>query len=251
MNISREQIQDKINAEKFKALQDLKQVELRLFENCKTDFMKWLELTEFLEKLKEAEHELVHDSQQEMIDLELKSNFELFVEKIIATNFKDEFQSIFTDYVDDEVEKALEKFLANKGLMGVMIHLRNHMDAETNKLRFKLFKDFEDWNFQTKPNRAAKESMKQSMNFLQVVKEIEYLAQKRLDKITEEFVESLDNKSLQEATTSIQLSETLIQSVMQFVFNEIERKLNVMMEEYKTVSQILQENIKKKILEEN
>ncbi len=245
MNASRKQIQDKINSEKFRALQDLKQVELRLFENSKHDFIKWLELTEFLEKLKEAEYDLIHDQKQELQDLELTANFETIVKEIVENNFEDNFQAVFTDYLDKEVEKTLEKFLTNKGLMGVMIHLRNHMDAESHKLKMKLLDAQMNWIVQNQKTQ----SLEESMNFMRMTKQIERIAERRLDEITEEFIESLDTKTLQEAATSIQLSESLIKSVMQFVFERIEGKLNVIMEEYKTVSTILQENIKKKIME--
>ncbi|WP_338790075.1 hypothetical protein [Bernardetia sp. MNP-M8] len=245
MSPSKKQIQDKINSEKFKALQDLKQVELRLFESNKTDFVKWLELTEFLEKLKEAEYDLIYDQEQELQDLELSANFETIVKEIVENNFEDKFQAVFADYLDKEVEKALAKFLTNKGLMGVMIHLRNHMDAESHKLKMKLLDAQMDWIVKNQKTQ----SLEESMHFMRMTKQIERVAEKRLDEITEEFIESLDTKTLQEAATSIQLSESLIKSVMQFVFERVQDKLNIILEEYKTVSLILQENIKKKIME--
>lgn len=245
MSPSKKQIQDKINSEKFKVLQDLKQVELRLIESNQNDFAKWLELTEFLEKLREAEYELIYDREQEFRDLELTANFETIVKEILEDNFEDNFQAIFADYVDKEVEKTLEKFLANKGLMAVMIHLRNHMDADSDKLKKKLLAAQMDWIIEN----GKEETLKESMKFFRMTKQIDRLAERRLDEITEEFVASLDTKTLREAATSIQLSETLLKSVMQFVFERIESKLNVIMEEYKTVSLILQENIKKKIME--
>ncbi len=246
MKASKKQIRARIIEEKYKAFQDLKQIELRLTETHKKDFEKWIALNEYFEELEKTEYELIHEDIEEEQDIELRTLFEITTKQIIDSSSRDSFHTVFTDYLEKDVRETVEKFLVNKGLMGVMINLREYMDVASKELSHKMFKEHDNW-ISKDPN---KDLFKEMRKFMKMRKQIEVLSQNRLDKITEEFVNSLDTKTLKEAALSVQLSEDLIKSVMQFVFERIEAKLNVMMEEYKMVSTILQENIKKKIMEE-
>ncbi|WP_338761162.1 hypothetical protein WAF17_14945 [Bernardetia sp. ABR2-2B] len=245
MKTSKKQIRDRIIEEKYKAFQDLKQIELRLMETHKKDFEKWIALNEYFEELEKTEYELIHEDIEEEQDAELRTLFEMTTKQIIDMSSRDIFHTVFTDYLEKEVQNSVEKFLNNKGLMGVMIHLREYMDVASKELTLKMFKEHDKWVSKD----PKKDSFQEMRTFLKMRKQIEILSQNRLDEITEEFVNSLDNKTLKEAALSVQLSESLIKTTMEFVFNRIEAKLNVIMEEYKTVSTILQENIKKKIME--
>jgi hypothetical protein len=245
MKASKKQIRDRIIEEKYKAFQDLKQIELRIIETHQKDFERWIALSEYFEELEKTEYELIHEDIEEEQDVELRTLFEMTTKQIIDSSSRDTFHTIFTDYLEKDVQDTLEKFLANKGLMGVMINLREYMDVASKELTIKMFKEHDNW-ISKDPN---KDFMKEFRIFTSMRKQIDILAQERLDEITEEFVNSLDTKTLKEAALSVQLSESLIKTTMEFVFNRIEGKLNVIMEEYKTVSTILQENIKKKIME--
>lgn len=245
MKASKKQVRDKIIEEKYKAFQDLKQIELRLMETHKKDFERWIALNEYFEELEKTEYELIHEDIEEEQDIELRTLFEMTTKQIIDASSRDTFHTVFTDYLEKEVQDTLEKFLANKGLMGVMMHLREYMDVVSKELTHKMFKEHDNWVSKD----AKKDSFTEMRVFMKMRKQIEILSQERLDKITEEFVNSLDNKTLKEAALSIQLSESLIKSVMQFVFERVQDKLNIILGEYKTVSTILQENIKKKIME--
>ncbi|WP_375562795.1 hypothetical protein ACE193_09800 [Bernardetia sp. OM2101] len=245
MSPSKKQIRDRIIEEKYKAFQDLKQIELRLMETHKKDFEKWIALNEYFEELERTEYELIHEDIEEEHDVELRTLFEMTTKQIIDMSSRDTFHTVFTDYLEKDVQDAVEKFLNNKGLMGVMIHLREYMDVASKELTLKMFKEHDNWVSKD----PKKDSFQEMKTFMKMRKQIEVLSQNRLDEITEEFVNSLDNKTLKEAALSVQLSESLLKTTMDFVFNRIEEKLNVIMEEYKTVSLILQENIKKKIME--
>ncbi|MEM6298778.1 MAG: hypothetical protein AAF740_08840 [Bacteroidota bacterium] len=250
MAFERQDLIDKMSYERFRLKMKIQELEKVLIEKSPKEFQAWLSYNEALEELNEFQYSLLEDEDDLLNNEYLKVHFERFVLEIINDDFKDKFYTIFNYYIESELKGAYDSFLADKGLMAVFLKLRNYLDVEESRVRDKIWADIEEWELKQWNGEVPKLPARENVNMLlKIRRTVEQSARKRLEEITDEYLENLQDENHQSIMNSIRLSESIIASVCEFVSNSLNEKLQSVVREYQIVSEVLQKNIKKRRLE--
>lgn len=244
--MDKKEILAKLKKEKLSIKKKIEELEIQISNTLYIEYQEINELKTYYNEIESIEDDLLINLPVERDNQKLRHSFEEFTKVILEDNFDDKFYSIFNDFLTEELKSVYSNFLAEKGIMGVLIKLRDYIEFEEKELRKKmldkhseLYAQREGETFRDKIKRVNKAR-----------KLIEEKAKEELNSITEEYLDSLKNREYLDTIKSLQLSESLIRSVGEYLANQISNQIQIYIEEHTTVSKILQENIKERIKRE-
>ena len=239
MGISKKEIIEKLRGERFKALNEQNELEKKLMVNNAKEFLAWIEISKYLEELKNIEDTIIAEDIEAKLDPELQINFETFIQDVSLEGFKESFFSIFSEYLDEELVKAYDNFLSKKGLMAVFLEMRDNLDLTEEKIKEKFRLEFEKW---LKHNPEVRPGEKY-IAFNSLKNKIESAAYEKLDRMTKHYINSFPSNSPKEAMESLKMAESLIDLICEYIVNKTNNRLIDISKQYKTVSEILYKNI--------
>jgi|GEM_PF-3848067 len=247
MGITKKEIIEKLRGERFKALNEQSELEKKLMENNAKEFLAWIEISKYLDELKDIEDTIITEDIEAKLDPELQVNFETFIQDVSLDGFRESFYSMFSEYLDDQLLKAYDNFLSKKGLMAEFLEMRDNLDLEEERIKRRFRSEFEKWS---KNNPEVRPGEKY-VAFHTLKKKIENAAYEKLDRMTKNYINSFPSNSPKEAMESLKMAESLIDLICEYIVNKTNNRLIDITKQYKTASKILYKNIIKLQKEEN
>lgn len=239
MGISKKEIIEKLRGERFKALNEQDELEKKLMASNAKEFLAWIEISKYLDELKDIEDTIITEDIEAKLDPELQINFETFIQDVSLDGFRDSFYSIFNEYLDDQLVKAYDNFLSKKGLMAVFLEMRDNLHLTEEKIKKKFRLAFTKWS-KDNPETLPEDKYKA---FHSLKKKIEEAAYEKLNRMTKNYIKSFPSNSPKEAMESLKMAESLIELMCEYIVNKTNSRLMEITKQYKTVSEILYKNI--------